>query len=312
MKTTDILGCAGGAAFFLLIAAWIPLVGPVISLLAPLPFLYYSTKLGFRRGAKLAALVVFTISLAAKLAGETQVIIFAVEFSLLGLVLSALFAKRLPIGRTVFIATLFMLLLGLGFLFFLALQKDMGPLDLMFSYLQEHLKTAISSYDKIGIPQEKAVELEKFGKVLIEMISKIYPSLAIIGTGFVVWLNIIMARPLFRMGNLEYPEFVHFDRWQAPDSLIWGVIGSGFALFLASRGIKLVAVNALIVIMVIFFFHGLSITLFFLNKYSAPTPIRVAIYLLIIIQQLFVVVLALAGLFDQWIDFRRIHRRRNR
>jgi hypothetical protein len=36
---------------------------------------------------------------------------------------------------------------------------------------------------------------------------------------------------------------------------------------------------------------------------------RIGIYFLIIIQQLFLAVLALAGLFDQWIDFRKIHRR---
>ena len=35
---------------------------------------------------------------------------------------------------------------------------------------------------------------------------------------------------------------------------------------------------------------------------------RMGIYFLIIIQQLFLAVVALAGLFDQWVDFRKIHR----
>jgi uncharacterized protein YybS (DUF2232 family) len=84
---------------------------------------------------------------------------------------------------------------------------------------------------------------------------------------------------------------------------------SGFALFFLSGGIKLIAINVLIVIMAAYLFHGLSIILFFLNKYKIPSWMRIGIYFLIIVQQLFLAVLALAGLFDQWIDFRKIHRR---
>jgi uncharacterized protein YybS (DUF2232 family) len=69
------------------------------------------------------------------------------------------------------------------------------------------------------------------------------------------------------------------------------------------------AINALIIIMVIYLFHGLSIVLFFLNKYRVPFWLRIGVYFLIIVQQLFFVALSLAGLFDQWVDFRKIHRR---
>jgi uncharacterized protein YybS (DUF2232 family) len=311
MKTTDILGCVGGAAFFLLAAAWIPFAGPLLSLLTPLPFLYYSTKLGFREGMRLTILVVLVIGLAARLAGQTHIIIFSLEFSLLGLVLSWLFKKKLPIGRTILLGTVFVLLFGLGVLFFMAIPKNMGPLDLMLGYIQGNLKAAIRASEGMGMPQGTAIELEEFGKVLIQAISRIYPSLLAIGAGFVVWLNVIMAKPLFQMKNLAYPEFVPLDSWCPPDRLIWVVIGSGFALFLPSPGVKLLALNTLIIMMAIYFFHGLSITLFFLGKYRVPALIRICVYVLIMIQQLFMLVLALAGLFDQWADFRKIHRRRH-
>ncbi|MBW1869925.1 MAG: hypothetical protein JRI73_11740, partial [Deltaproteobacteria bacterium] len=56
MKTTDLLGCVGGAASLLLASTLIPFVGPFFSLLTPLPFLYYSTRLGLFEGIKLAAI----------------------------------------------------------------------------------------------------------------------------------------------------------------------------------------------------------------------------------------------------------------
>jgi len=73
-----------------------------------------------------------------------------------------------------------------------------------------------------------------------------------------------------------------------------------------------VAINVLIVAMAVYLFQGLSILFFFLNKYHVPTWMRVGIYFLIAVQQVFFALMALVGLFDQWIDFRKIHKRRNR
>ena len=309
MKITDVLGCVGWGALILLSSVWIPFVGPFLSLLTPLPFLYYSAKLGTYQGIKLTFLTTLTIGLFAKLTGYPQIILFCIEFSLLGLLLSELFRRKLDLGQTIFLATVFMLLLSLGFLFFLALSKNMGPLEMAVNYLQSQLKVTVRAYEEMGMPRENAIQFEAYTKAFIATILKIYPSLIIIGTGFAVWLNVVIAKPLFRVGNLEYPAFTPTDRWQTPDSMVWGVIVAGFALFLSSGSIKLLAINALIIIMTIYLFHGLSIVLFFLNKHHVAPWMRICIYVLIIIQQLFFVILALVGLFDQWIDFRKIHRR---
>jgi len=309
MKMTDVLVCAGWVVFFLLSSMYIPLIGPFLSLLSPLPFLYYSIKLGFHQGVKLAVPVVFIISLVAKLAGHPQLIILVLEFSLLGLVLSELFRRNFSLGQTVFFGAVFILLLGFGTLFFLALSKNMGPFEMALTYLEGNLKATIQAYGEMGLPHEDIAELEAYGKVLMQAVSAVYPSLLVIGIGFTVWLNVVLARPLFRAGNLEYPDFDPADRWQAQERLVWLVIISGFAFFFSSGSIKLLAINSLIILMAVYLFHGLSIVLFFLNKYHVPSWIRVGIYCFFIIQQIFLAVLALVGFFDQWVDFRKIHRR---
>ena len=139
MKTTDVLGCVGGAAFLLLASAWIPFIGPFFSLLTPLPFLCYSTSLGLRQGIKLAAVTVFAIGLLANLMGQPQAIIFVIEFSIIGLGLSELFRRELALGQTLLLATVFMLLLGLGLLFFIGLSKNKGHIEMILAYMAEHL-----------------------------------------------------------------------------------------------------------------------------------------------------------------------------
>ncbi|MEJ2586107.1 MAG: DUF2232 domain-containing protein [Deltaproteobacteria bacterium] len=309
MKSTDVLGCLGGAAFLLLASAWIPFIGPLLSLLTPLPFLYYATRLGLYEGIKLSAVVVLAIGVTAYFAGRAQIILFALEFSFIGVGLSELFRRNFSLGQTVLWGTTLMSLLGLMSLSFIGLTRNMGPIEMMLNYFHSELNTTLKVYEATDAVSENAIQLEGYVKAFMAILSKIYPSLMIIGTGFALWLNIIIAKPLFRIKGMRYPDFISMDRWKAPDHLVWGVIVSGFALFFSSKPIEFLAINTLIVILAIYLFHGLSIILFFLNKYHVPSWVRIGIYFLIMIQQLFLAVLTLAGLFDQWVDFRKIHKR---
>ncbi len=48
-----------------------------------------------------------------------------------------------------------MLLLGLGFLFFLALSKGMGPFEMTFNYLEAQLKATIKIYEEMGFFEKR-------------------------------------------------------------------------------------------------------------------------------------------------------------
>jgi len=312
MKLSDLLGCLGGAAILLSAFITVPVLGPFLGLLTPLPFLYFSTKLGFTQGLKASALVLLLIGLTAHLADQTHLVLFSVEFAVLGLVLSELYRRNLSYGQTLLWGTVAMLAVGFGFLYATALSHGLGPLEMIKAYLKEQLNGAMAIYGNATDDPEKAAELQAYGHAILEVISKIYPSLMVIGTGFVVWLNVTVSRPLFRFGRLSYPDFVPLRHWRVSEYLVWGVIGSGFALFLDSGAVKLIAWNILIVLMAVYLLQGASILSFFFNKFRFPLWARVGVSLLIVLQQVFLAVLTLAGLFDQWVDFRKIHKRAGR
>ena len=306
MKFTDVMGCVSTAVILLLVSAWIPFIGPLFSLLTPLPFLYYTTKLGPYQGLKIVFLSFLIIGLIAKLIGSMHLIFLCVELGLLGLIISEIFRRGLTFGLTIFWGTTFMLSIGLIFLLLIGLSKKMGPIEFILDYFQTNLSEFINASKDMTLEQEKIIHLQEFSKLLSDFISKVYPSFAIIGTGLIVWGNVIISKPLFRIRNLKYPEFGPMDHWSAPEPMVWGFIAAGFTAFFATTTVRLLAVNAIIVMSVIYVFHGISIVLFFLNKYNVHPWVRFGIYLLIIFQQLFLVMLALAGLFDQWMDFRKI------
>ena len=309
MKVTDLMGCAGPVILLLFAATWIPFVGPFFIFLLPLPFLYYATKLGLRDGLKITAVTLLIVGLIAKLAGYPQIIIFCFEFGLVGLILSEIYRRKYTLGFTMFLGTCVTLIIGVIFLTLIALSQKMGPMEMILGYFQENLGTTIRAYEEMGLEQEKVAQLKEYGKILTNILAMIYPALSIIGSGLVVYIAVVLSRPLFRLGGIQYPDFAPMGRWQPHDFLVWGVIAAGFALFLTTGGIRFVAINGLIVIAVIYVFHGLAIVLFFFDKYNLPHWVRFGVYLLILFQQIFWIILALAGLFDQWIDFRKIHKR---
>jgi len=294
----------------LLASVWIPIAGPFFSLLTPLPFLYYSAKLGVSQAVKLTCVSILVTGLIAAITRQSQLIFLCFEFSVLGLILSEIFRRKMSIGTSVLLGTCLLLLMGLLVLAVAGLRKNLGPLDMVYAYLLESLEETARLYTQVGADPEKAGEFQETLKALKEVVALIYPSLMIVGSAFVVWLNVIMSRPLFIKRNLEVPDFGALDRWKSPELMVWGLIAAGFSLFLSFSPLRLVAVNALVIMLAIYFFHGLSVLLFYLNKYRVPPWMRVGVYALILLQQILVVGVTMAGLFDQWIDLRRIHQKK--
>jgi len=310
MKTHQVLGCVGTASVLLLASVWIPIVGPFFSLLTPLPFLYYSAKLGVSQAVKLTCVSILVAGLIAAVTRQSQLIFLCLEFSVLGMILSEIFRRKVPIGTSILLGTCLLLLMGLLVLAVAGLRKNLGPLDMVYAYLLESLEETARIYTRVGADPETAGEFQETLKALKEVIALIYPSLMIVGSAFVVWLNVIMSRPLFHKRNLEVPDFGALDQWQSPELMVWGLIAAGFSLFLSFSPLRLVAVNALVVILAIYFFHGLAILLFYLNKYRVPPWMRLGVYALILLQQFLVIGVTMAGLFDQWLDLRRIHQKK--
>jgi uncharacterized protein YybS (DUF2232 family) len=99
----------------------------------------------------------------------------------------------------------------------------------------------------------------------------------------------------------------HLREWKAPEPLVWGLIASGFVLFLPGVGLlRVSALNLLLVIGAFYFAQGLAVIAYFFNKNNVPRFLRGLTYVLIIFQQIFTLLVVGLGLFDLWGDFRRL------
>jgi uncharacterized protein YybS (DUF2232 family) len=144
-----------------------------------------------------------------------------------------------------------------------------------------------------GLPQIKAV---------IEMV---LPGLLISSAFVVIILTMVLGNRLVaKYCNRQIWPF--FRMWQLPDKLIWLVIVSVGAAFVPSEALRSLAVNLVIVLSTIYSFQGFAITVFFMNKWNVPILFRSFLYVMLVFQQVGSIILLLLGIFDTWVDFRKL------
>ena len=144
------------------------------------------------------------------------------------------------------------------------------------------------------------------------MLVRILPSLCAAGLLFSAWLNLLLAKFVLRTETFAYQAFVQLNEWKTPDALVWGVIGCALMLMLPVSFIKMLALNGMVILTIVYFFQGIAIISFYFEKKKIPTAIRALLYGTIIIQQIFLLVIAGIGFFDVWLNFRQLGNNNNK
>jgi uncharacterized protein YybS (DUF2232 family) len=86
------------------------------------------------------------------------------------------------------------------------------------------------------------------------------------------------------------------------------LISSGLVLVLAEGGIETVALNIFVVMVFLYFLQGLAITVYFLKSRNVAVFFWVIIFVVMLIQPVFMGIVAAIGVFDMWLDFRKLRR----
>jgi uncharacterized protein YybS (DUF2232 family) len=286
------------------IAVFMPVVGFFFSIFIPLPVLFYRAKLGRRNGLIVPLVAVAVMGLV--LGGLTTDILFFAGLMFLGFAISEMFERNLSVEMTVVFACGIVLGAGLIGILLYSVLAHTGIYSLVSAYVATNLKLSLELYKSIGIPQKTidtiSGSLDQIQYVLVRLL----PSLVAASTLFVAWTNLIAARPLMERRGLDVPDFGRLNHWRAPEPLIWGVIACGLIMLMPATGIRLLGVNGLLVLLTIYFMQGIAVVSFYFEKKKLPRVIRVVLYMMIAFQQLLLLVIICIGLFDMWINFRKL------
>ena len=285
-------------------ALHLTVLGPFVGLFVPLPILFYRSKLGRSSGLLILIAVSLIVTSFVGL-NSLGTAAFLFELGLVGLILPEVFEMNLSVEKTVGITAGGVLTMGALILALYTLVSTTSPWALASDYVEKSVKLALAMYSEMDVAEEKINMLSQSLDGILYVMLRIIPAIMIVATLFVVWSNLLLARLVLRSKELFCPDFGRLNQWKAPEHLVWVAIASGVLLLFGHPGIKMLGINGLIVIMMIYFFQGIGIVSFYFEKKQFPKILRILLYGLIAIQQPLLLVVVALGFFDIWIDFRR-------
>lgn len=151
---------------------------------------------------------------------------------------------------------------------------------------------------------EQQRDIKSFIQQMDEWLRQTYPSIVIMGISAFVLLQVwALALLAGRHYSVPGPDFI---AWQAPELLIWGVIGTGVLFFASSGLFKQIGLNLLIVLLLVYYVQGLAVVTEMFVRRQVPMFMRVMGYAMVLLFNPLPFIVAGIGVFDLWIDFRKI------
>lgn len=303
---------ARGVAFMCLIftaSVYLPIVGFFSALFTPLPVLFYRAKLGRRAGGAVAGISAALVIVALGTPSPDAILFW--ELILLGFALGELIQWNLSIERTVLLACGSALGAGAVALVLAGVFSGQGIGTLVTDYVARNLKLTLTLYERMGMSAENIETISRSLDQIQYVLVRILPAMAVGGCLVVAWVCLLLARPLLQRRSLPYPDFGVLTEWKAPEPLVWAAIACGVLIMAPMRGIKMIALNGLLVLMTVYFFQGIAIVAHFFDRKRIPRPFRVAFYGLLALQQFLLLAVVGLGFFDMWANFRRLNNEGN-
>jgi uncharacterized protein YybS (DUF2232 family) len=277
-------------------ALGLPLLAP-LSVLAPFPLILQR----LHRGALSAAGAAFVATLlVGAAASEGLAIAFALTLAVPGLLIGDTLARGRGLVRGCQRAFGWLALqIGLALVFAgpRMVQELLAPIDEFRS------EAFLDRLRASGLAAEQIEALGEQFAALKTALEVVYPAVFLIVAALLVLVNAALVRAyLLRRdpGWLEGGEF---------EGLRWGVgmaaafVASGLLVALpATRG---VGYNSLLLVAFFFALQGLAVVSFYGQRLAGPPLLRAALVVLVLVNPWAPQLLALVGLFDTWLDFRK-------
>ncbi|HSB60422.1 MAG TPA: DUF2232 domain-containing protein, partial [Vicinamibacteria bacterium] len=154
-----------------------------------------------------------------------------------------------------------------------------------------------------GLPPERVAAWTDQVTLLRDALAVVFPAVYIIGGGLVVLVNGALIRLYLARRDPGWLEDGEFERVRFPLALAVAFVLTGAAVTLPP--LRTAAYNALLVEAFFFALQGLAVVAFYARRLAGPPLLRAAVVVLVLVNPWAPQILALLGLFDNWIDFRK-------
>jgi uncharacterized protein YybS (DUF2232 family) len=292
-------------SFFVAAAAFVPIFDIIFLLLLPMILFFYSATMSRIKSAGaflIAFSLLFFFSHFFQFASPYPAIL---TMGIAGLTISTLILKKESIEKTVIYTSLIIIASICAYFLYSGYNQNINPWHLVQKSVTEIVEENIKMYSKLPFGKEDINFIKDNKQSIIDFFTGIFPSLVIVASAFTVWINILTGRNLLRKQGILLSQLEGLSKWKASEFTIWIFIASGAALFVPLEQINIFSRNILIMTCFVYLLQGFAIISFLFQNKNVPHLFRYFFYFLIAVQQILMIPIMAAGLFDIWIDFRK-------
>lgn len=196
--------------------------------------------------------------------------------------------------------------LGWGILWYsFSIADSPAPYSQLIAGIQAGIVEAITYYQSTtDIPADAGMlivsTLYQMKKIVPVILPSLFGSLVLL----LCWFTMVVANILLGKGGNKTP-WPAYQYWKLPKWLIWTVICCGVISLLPVDSMRILTINCLILLSVVYCYQGLAITVFFMNRWNVPILLRSFLYVMIVFQSLGTLLLLILGIAESWFDFRK-------
>ena len=298
---------AGIAILFAIISAYLPVIGPFVNLLWPVPIIL----LGVRHGYKwsIMATVVAGIIIA-MLLHPLQAVSVVVGFGLIGIILGFAFRMEFSPAKTMLWGTIASLiskaaLLGIG-----AVVTGINPFEMQSDVMAKAMEQGVEVYRNFGMAEPELAKMTESMQTMIDLLKIILPAGFIMASVVDTFLNFVIAKTVLKKLGHTMADFPPFKNWTLPEYIVyffalalvmiyWGK--SREITFLYTIGMNLQVLTSTLLLV-----QGLALFYYVVDKYNLSRMVKGIILFLVLTNGFFSQILIFLGAVDSVIDYRRL------
>ena len=289
---------------FLFVVMLAPGLSVMLGILIPIPLTFVYVRFGRRTGLFLLTLIFMVLFI---LMGPKQAILFFTEYAVLAGVMAETIRFRLSFDKCILFSALVSAALSIALLLFVFVDREATLLEFFQKQVDGHFTQSIEALKAMGDKPEELKVLQDFAGKASGSLVQAYPSFIALGTFITALINYYATRFLWRrIDTYEMFHHARFSGWIVPDQVIWVLIGSSSVFLLADNALGAIGINLLLMTLIAYFFQGLAVTIYFLESRNVPVFFWVLIFFVILLQPLLVGASIGLGVFDTWMDLRKV------
>jgi uncharacterized protein YybS (DUF2232 family) len=287
-------------AFFLAGGA-IPIIGGIMTMLAPAPILIYAVGLP-RANLRAAIAALLATALVGLLGGPLAGLGFFVSFGLATAIACYMLERHYSFELITAVSAGVMVAASV-----VAALVAMGGVDALIKTVHHELAQGMARGQEVSklLAIQQSIPADTQASV-ISFTMRLLPAFAILVGAGAMLLNLRVFWRWAGQQRLTYSLFGDLSRWSAPEWMVWLLLAAGFGLFIPLPAASDIALNGFICVAAVYFCQGLAILGFYFQSLSVPSIVRGIIYFVVFAQPVVAVLVCVAGVFDMWIDFRRL------